>query len=75
MATQSWLYGASGDWSNAANWVSGTVPGATDDVTINSYASQIRIEEPAGTFSFVTCRAVVFVRPLRCTVEDKRGCA
>jgi len=28
-----WIGGASGDWSNPANWSAGTVPGAADDVT------------------------------------------
>ena len=43
MATQEWLYGASGDWSNASNWVSGTVPGPADNVTINSYGHAITV--------------------------------
>ena len=34
MPGQSWAARASGDWSNPANWVSGSVPGATDNVLI-----------------------------------------
>ena len=32
--TQYWITGASGDWSDAADWVSGVVPGSTDDAVI-----------------------------------------
>lgn len=42
MTTRSWIAGASGDWSTAANWVSGTVPGATDDVVID-FANSLTI--------------------------------
>ncbi len=34
MTTQYWIAGASGDWSDAADWVSGAVPGSTDGVVI-----------------------------------------
>ena len=34
MATITWNNGIWGDWSNAANWVGGIVPGATDSVVI-----------------------------------------
>ncbi len=34
VTTQYWKAGASGEWSNAADWVSGAVPGSTDGVVI-----------------------------------------
>ena len=36
MTTQYWITGASGDWSDAADWVSGVVPGSTDGAVINN---------------------------------------
>ena len=36
MTTQYWITGTSGDWSQAADWVSGVVPSATDDAVINN---------------------------------------
>ncbi len=32
---ETWITGTSGDWSTAADWVSGVVPGSTDDVFVN----------------------------------------
>ena len=56
-ATHEWLYGASGDWSNAANWVSGAVPGPSDDVLINSYGQNISVTvsqpESAGSLMVI----------------------
>jgi hypothetical protein len=34
-ATVSWNVDTSGDWNNPANWSTGTVPAASDDVVIN----------------------------------------
>ena len=34
MTTQYWVAGAAGDWSDAADWVSGVVPGSTDNAVI-----------------------------------------
>ena len=34
VTTQYWIAGASGEWSDAADWVSGVVPGSTDDAVI-----------------------------------------
>ena len=31
-----WITGTSGDWSTAADWESGVVPGSTDDAVINN---------------------------------------
>jgi len=31
MTTQYWISGTSGDWSTAADWVSGVVPGVSAD--------------------------------------------
>ncbi len=36
VTTQYWITGASGDWSDAADWVSGAVPGSTDGVVITT---------------------------------------
>ena len=38
MATKTWI-GGSGDWNNAADWSSGGVPGANDDVVIGAGAA------------------------------------
>src|SRR5277367_1773879 len=35
MSAVSWKSGVSGDWSQAADWSTGLVPGAGDDVTIS----------------------------------------
>lgn len=35
-STLTWVGGASGDWDNPVNWSSGKVPGAADDVVINT---------------------------------------
>ena len=39
MASVSWLFGSSGDWSTAGNWVTGTVPTSTDDASLDSVPS------------------------------------
>jgi hypothetical protein len=31
-----WITGTAGDWSTAADWVSGVVPGSTDDAVLNN---------------------------------------
>jgi fibronectin-binding autotransporter adhesin len=36
MAAISWKSGVGGDWATAADWSSGTVPGAGDDVTVGA---------------------------------------
>src|SRR6266568_6421251 len=36
MAAISWKSGISGNWSQASNWSSNTVPGSGDDVTIDA---------------------------------------
>ena len=38
MTTQNWITGQSGDWSDAADWVSGVVPGSTDSAAIANSA-------------------------------------
>jgi RHS repeat-associated protein len=35
-ATVTWINAASGDWDTRANWSTGSLPGATDDVVINT---------------------------------------
>jgi hypothetical protein len=39
MTTQNWITGHSGDWSDAADWVSGVVPGSTDSAAIANYSA------------------------------------
>ncbi|TPM07083.1 hypothetical protein FJ960_09200 [Mesorhizobium sp. B2-3-11] len=39
MANVSWIFGATGDWSTAANWVTGTVPTSADDTSLDSVPS------------------------------------
>jgi hypothetical protein len=53
MAAISWKTGTSGNWSQASNWSSGTVPNGGDSVTINA----------AGTYT-VTVDAGFFVNSL-----------
>jgi hypothetical protein len=36
MTTQYWNTGTAGDWSTAADWLSGIVPGSSDDAVINN---------------------------------------
>jgi fibronectin-binding autotransporter adhesin len=48
MASISWLNSVSGNWNTAANWSTGTVPGAGDDVTIN-VSSAATITHNSGT--------------------------
>ncbi len=36
MTTQYWITGTAGDWSTAADWQSGAVPGSTDNAVINN---------------------------------------
>ena len=36
MTTQYWITGTAGDWSDAADWVSGVVPSSTDGAVINA---------------------------------------
>src|SRR5262249_13401014 len=38
-STVSWISSASGQWATAANWSTGAVPGAGDDVVINQSAT------------------------------------
>ncbi len=58
MPAQTWLNGATGDWSDAANWVSGTVPGPSDDVMIAG-ASNITISSAAYANSLLLSNATI----------------
>jgi len=49
MTTQYWITGASGDCSDAAGWVSGAVPGPTDDVVITG--SSATVDATAAAYS------------------------
>jgi len=53
MTTQTWIGGPLGDWSTAANWVSGTVPSATDNVVIN-FANSMTISGMAAANSLTS---------------------
>jgi hypothetical protein len=55
MAAISWKIGSSGNWSQASNWTSGTVPGFGDDVTINAagtYTVTVDGSDGANTLVF-----------------------
>ena len=58
MATQEWRNGATGDWANPANWVSGSVPLASDDVTITG-DSGVTITTAANANSLVLNSATI----------------
>jgi hypothetical protein len=47
--TQYWITGRSGDWSTAADWVSGVVPGSTDGAVITS--SNVTVNGTAVAYS------------------------
>ena len=47
MTTQYWISGTSGDWSTAADWVSGVVPSSTDDVVISSTSNGMTVNGTA----------------------------
>ena len=50
MTTQYWVTGASGDWSDAADWQSGAVPGSTDGAVITgSYG--VTVDGTAAAYS------------------------
>jgi alpha-L-arabinofuranosidase len=47
-STVFWISSSSGSWTTAANWSSGAVPGAGDDVVINQSAA-VKVTLPAST--------------------------
>ena len=47
MTTQYWISGRSGDWSDAADWVSGVVPSSTDDAVITSTSNGMTVSGTA----------------------------
>ena len=47
MTTQYWITGTSGDWSTAADWVSGVVPSSTDDAVISSTSNGMTVNGTA----------------------------
>ena len=49
MASISWKLNASGNYDTAANWSSGTIPGAADDVTINTSSAATITKSNAGS--------------------------
>ncbi len=65
MALIKWLSGVSGNWTNAADWAGGIVPGAADDVTIDASgvygvtissadaAHSLTLNDPTATLSIV----------------------
>jgi hypothetical protein len=52
MTTKYWITGTSCDWSQAADWLSGAVPGSTDDVMINS-SNAVTVNGTSVAHSFV----------------------
>ncbi len=55
-ATVSWI-GTIGDWNTPANWSTGALPGATDDVTIDAGGSQtVTCASGAHNISSVQCQ-------------------
>ena len=49
MTTEYWITGDSGDWSDAADWQSGVVPGATDGAVISD--SNVTVDGTAAAYS------------------------
>ena len=46
--TCTWVGGTNNDWNTAANWSTGTVPTAADDVVINTLGSSVNIANGAA---------------------------
>lgn len=46
--TCTWIGGTNNDWNTAANWSTGTVPTAADDVVINTLGSSVNIANGAA---------------------------
>ena len=62
MAAIFWNTGVSGNWSQKSNWSSGTVPGATDDVTIDAagaYTVNANVVAGVNTFVFNASAATI----------------
>ena len=55
MTTEYWIIGASGDWSDAADWESGAVPGSADGAVITSNGnigySHVTVNGTAAAYS------------------------
>ena len=49
-----WNTGVSGNWSQKSNWSSGTVPGSTDDVTINATGTYTETVDSTYTVNSLT---------------------
>jgi hypothetical protein len=47
MTIQYWISGTSGDWSTAADWVSGVVPSSTDDAVISTTSNGMTVNGTA----------------------------
>ena len=50
MTTQYWITGASGDWSDAADWQSGAVPDSTDGAVITEF-EHVTVDGTAAAYS------------------------
>jgi hypothetical protein len=62
MAAISWASGQSGDWTTAADWTGGVVPGAGDDVTIaaaGTYTVTISTADEAHSLTLDDAKATV----------------
>ena len=51
MANVDWAAGAVGNWTNGANWVGGSIPGAADLVEFNGGGAVATIDSDVGTFA------------------------
>ena len=60
MTTQYWITGASGDWSTAADWVSGVVPGSTDGAVIAN-TSNVTVNGTAVAYSLTLDNSILTV--------------
>ena len=60
MTTQYWITGASGDWSTAADWVSGVVPGSTDG-TVIANTSNVTVNGTAVAYSLTLDNSILTV--------------
>lgn len=64
MSTVTWKKAASGDWSSAAKWSTGKVPGAADAVAIaaaGSYTVSIASPQAAKSLTIASAKATVLV--------------
>jgi len=72
-ATVSWV-GGSGDWSTAANWSKGALPGPIDDVVISPTNTAITVTHSSGSDTINSLMSqVAFQLPWRRFMVPMRG--